>query len=249
VFEEVTVASTDEAVSGPRGQIEGAIVVDELHLDGSHERKTFAPGYGEFSTGDPGGDLEAVSLALPTDAVQAPAPEELDTFADVIREAAGAVSAEDWTAATTAAKAVSLAWSEFQPSDVPLELLRKQTGRDIDSLADAVAKRDADQARNAVLRIAQDELDLRSRHQTATTTDLARMRLWARQVVIDAMAKDWGAATGDVESLKWTLQRVRDVVSDPAAAEARLADLRKAVESRDLAATVSTIGRLADLLS
>jgi len=177
VFEEVTVASTGETVSGPQGQIKGAIVVDELHLDGSHERKTFAPGYGEFSTGDPGGDLEAVSLALPTDAVQAPAPEELDTFADVIRGAAGAVSAEDWTAATTAAKAVSLAWSEFQPSDVPLELLRKQTGRDIDSLADAVAKRDADKARNAVLRIAQDELDLRSRHQTATTTDLARMRL------------------------------------------------------------------------
>jgi len=67
--------------------------------------------------------------------------------------------------------------------------------------------------------------------------------------VIDAMAKDWGTATGDVESLKWTLQRVRDVVSDPAAAEARLADLRKAVEGKDLAAAVSTIGRLADLLS
>jgi hypothetical protein len=249
VFEEVTVASTGETVSGPSGPIKGAIVVDELHLDGSHERKTFAPGYGEFATGDPDGDLEAVSLALPTDAVSAPVPEELDTLAETIRRTADAVSARDWAAATTAAKAVNLAWAEFQPSDVPLELLRKQTGRDIDALADAVAKRDADQARNAALRVAQNELDVRSRHQPVTTTDLARMRLWARQAVIDAAAKDAGAVAGDAESLKWTFDRVRDTVSDADAVDARLAELRTAVENEDLAAAATVAKRLSGLLS
>lgn len=36
------------------------------------------------------------------------------------------------------------------------------------------------------------ELDLRSRHQPVTSTDLAPDEMWARQVVIDAAAKDAG---------------------------------------------------------
>ena len=36
VFEEVTVTSVDVTVGGPRGPVQGAIVVSELHMDGSH---------------------------------------------------------------------------------------------------------------------------------------------------------------------------------------------------------------------
>jgi hypothetical protein len=66
-FEEVRVAKVDQDVAGPSGNIRGAIEVNELHMDGTREGKVFAPGYGEFSTGSPGGDLEAASLASPTD--------------------------------------------------------------------------------------------------------------------------------------------------------------------------------------
>jgi hypothetical protein len=55
VFEEVTVKSTGQRVPGPRGMVDGALVISELHMDGATEDKTFAPGYGEFSTGG-GGD-------------------------------------------------------------------------------------------------------------------------------------------------------------------------------------------------
>jgi hypothetical protein len=79
VFEEVTVQSVDETVEGPRGPVTGAIVVRELHMDGSTEDKIFAPGYGEFSTGG-GGDLEAVALAVPIDALAGPVPAELETL-------------------------------------------------------------------------------------------------------------------------------------------------------------------------
>ena len=67
VFEEVRVEKVDQTVHGPSGEISGAIEVMELHMDGTTEGKVFAPGYGEFSTGTAGGDLEAVSLASPTD--------------------------------------------------------------------------------------------------------------------------------------------------------------------------------------
>jgi hypothetical protein len=66
VFEEVTVEATDRTVAGPRGPVDGAIVVGELHMDGKRESKTFAPGYGEFSTGA-GNNIEAIAIAVPTD--------------------------------------------------------------------------------------------------------------------------------------------------------------------------------------
>ena len=68
VFEEVTVKAAGQRVPGPKGMVDGALVVEELHMDGATEEKTFAPGYGEFSAGG-GGDLEAVALAVPVDAV------------------------------------------------------------------------------------------------------------------------------------------------------------------------------------
>src|SRR4030095_10694275 len=67
VFEEVTVRSTDETLDGPLGPIQGGMLADELHSDGKTEQKVFAPGYGEFSTAG-GGDVEALALAIPTDA-------------------------------------------------------------------------------------------------------------------------------------------------------------------------------------
>ena len=73
VFEEVTVKETGKTVAGPHGSVRGAIVARELHDDGSLEDKTFAPGYGEFFTGG-GGDVEAMALAVPADALSGPSP-------------------------------------------------------------------------------------------------------------------------------------------------------------------------------
>ena len=98
VFEEVRVKEVGKTVAGPRGPVTGAIVTDELHLDGSHEAKVFAPGYGEFSTGS-GGDLEAVALAVPADALpgQAPSP-QLDTLGTAAAGILGSAQARDWKA-------------------------------------------------------------------------------------------------------------------------------------------------------
>ena len=61
-------------------------------MDGATEDKTFAPGYGEFSAGG-GGDLEAVALAVPVDAVGGAPPAGLavaDRRRPVRFDAAGA---------------------------------------------------------------------------------------------------------------------------------------------------------------
>ena len=105
VFEQVRVKAVDQTVQGPRGPVEGAIIASELHLDGSREDKTFAPGYGEFFTGS-GGDVEALALAAPIDKLSGSVPPELETLAS--------------GSSTMATK--KQAWRNRQTRDVPPRL-------------------------------------------------------------------------------------------------------------------------------
>ncbi|MFF0735333.1 hypothetical protein ACFYVK_27400 [Streptomyces chartreusis] len=244
VFEEVTVKETDRTVDGPYGPVEGAITVHELHLDGSTEDKTFAPGYGEFSTGN-GGDLEAVSLAAPTDTRQGPLPTELRT----LDRAARAVQDGEVTAADLGA--VRDAWTAYRDSDAVPELLATQMTRDLDSLDEAVTTKDGQETLAAALRVAQNTSDLRLRYEPVRTVDLDRFALWARQLGIDASAGDEGAVAGDVTSLELVWERLKDGTGGAVAA-AVTTDLdaaRAAADRKDLAKAAELAPGLAEHLA
>jgi len=237
VFEEVTVKSVGQTVSGPSGPVSGALTASELHMDGKREDKIFAPGYGEFSTGSANGDLEQASLAVPTDARSGPLPAQLTTLSTTVRKAFDAIGRNDWTGASAAGTALKTAWDAYRSGDVP-ELLEKQMSRDLDTLAEAVAARNPEEAHQAALRVAQNDLDLRLRHQPVVKIDLARLDLWARQLLVDIAADNPGAVAGDVTTLELIRDRVRHTV-DPAIAarlDAQLRDLRGAANSKDVAA-------------
>lgn len=110
VFEEVTVKSVGVTVAGPTGAVQGAIVVNELHMDGSREDKTFAPGYGEFFTGS-GGDVEALALAVPTDARPGAEPPAIGAMINGGLQVLDAASSGNWSAASTALAAMAGAWA------------------------------------------------------------------------------------------------------------------------------------------
>jgi hypothetical protein len=238
VFEEVTVKNVGQTVTGPSGRVEGAYTASELHMDGEHEDKIFAPGYGEFSTGSPSGDLEEVTLAVPTDARPGPLPARLAAFSAAVGKTFDAVGADAWTRAAEESGTLAQAWDAYRSDDLP-DLLEKQTSRDIGLLADAVAARDAGRAHQAALRVAQDNLDLQVRHRPVASMDSARMLLWARQLGIDADAADAGSVAGDAACLEWTWDRVRPTVDQAKATgiDTRLDDLRKAADAKDLTAT------------
>ena len=75
VFEEIDVKAIDQTVD-PAGALSGAVVMQELHLDGSHSDKVVAPGGGEFDTSS-GGEVEALALAIPTDSIDEVVPADL----------------------------------------------------------------------------------------------------------------------------------------------------------------------------
>ena len=84
---------------------------------------------------------------------------------------------------------------------------------DIEALSGATGEWDA--LRSAALRISQNELDLRLLYEPVIDVDLARLRLWTRQLSVDVAAEDAGLVLADVAALDRVWERTRHGV-DPA---------------------------------
>jgi len=249
VFEEVVVLRTGVTVTGPTGLVTGAIEIDELHMDGGHEIKIFAPGYGEFATGS-GGEIEALALAVPIDAIPGEEPAAITNIVAAAEAAGTATLDADWAAATTAIDATNEAWEPYRLAGVPLWLDRQMTDA-IDALTAAVAANDKSGARLAAIGVARAGLDLALRHRDPLAVDIARFELWLDQVVVDAAAKDKDGVRGDVASLEWTRDRFIGALDTAVTerVEADLATLRAAADAGDLKAASSTAAELAPVIA
>jgi hypothetical protein len=241
VFEEVRIKAVGRTVDGPRGPVEGAIVAGELHQDGAREDKLFAPGYGEFHTAA-GGDVEAIALAVPTDALPGPVPAELRTLA---RQARAVLRARDWGAAASAVRRSATAWSAFRRRQVPPRLEARMT-RALARLASAVRARASTRARLAAISVAQAGLDLELRHRPAAQIDRERFGLWVRRLIVDARARDGAGVRGDLATLEWIRDRFAHTLDkvDVVRIDARLTELRAHVSDGALGAAARVAARL-----
>jgi hypothetical protein len=258
VFEEVVVKTVGLTVDGPRGPVDGAIVGTENHLlEGHYEDKTFAPGYGEFRSGV-GANLEALALAVPTDADQSDVPAELDTISTGARDIFAAAEAGDWKSATASLEAMTTAWAAHQASGRVPPLLDVQMSQALDALAGdalrpAVDAHNPEGARDAALDVQMAALDMQLQYRPPADIDLGRFGVWASQLLVDTASDepDPGNIAGDVTSLEWILARIAHTLDDTDVAdiEAQLADLRTAADDEDMTATADAIPRLVDIIT
>ena len=205
-FEQVTVTSEDRTLDGPLGPIDGGLVAEELHMDGTTEQKLFAPGYGEFFTAG-GGDVEALALAVPTDGASDPLPAELVTLERGATAVFDAARSSDWHAASSTVGRMKTAWDAYGATDVPT-LIRPMMTRVLGVLDRAVRARDIARARQAAIDVAQSTLDLELRYRPASEVNLARFDLWAAQLLVDAAARDGAAVRGDAFTLGYIRDRI-----------------------------------------
>jgi hypothetical protein len=248
VFEEVTVKSTDKTLDGPLGPIDGGLLVEELHMDGTTEDKTFAPGYGEFNTAG-GGDVEALALAVPTDAASGHPPAELETLSSGALDTFDAARSGDWHAASATVEKMTAAWDTYRAGEVPTMIEPRMTEA-LAALAKAVDARDAAQAQQASIDAAQWSLDLQLRHRPPDEIDLSRFDLWAAQLTVDAAADDAAAVNGDLFTLDYIRDRILDKLdgADATRVNSALEELQTAVSDEDLAAASDAAERLRDIL-
>jgi hypothetical protein len=247
VFEEVTVTATGKTVRGPRGPVNGAILAEELHLDGSRSPKTFAPGYGEFLTVE-GADREALALAAPTDRLRGPVPQELRFLVTGAFGTLENARLEDWEAAGSTAERLLVAWAAVKPVAPPL--IAQGLARDLHALGRAVGAHRAGPASRLAVDVARLALDLELRYRPVTTVDVERFQLWTQQLRVHAARHDLDGVMGDVATLEWVRERVSDALK-PAArlqVDVALRELRDAVDSRNLPAAADHAARLGALV-
>ena len=206
VFEEVTVKSINETMHGPRGHVNGAIIVEEFHMGGTYEGKIFAPSYGEFLT-CAGSELEAVALAVPTDTLPGPIPAELAVISTGAADIFDRAQSGDWNAAFASVDAMITAWDTHQAGDVPRMLDAQMSGA-IVVLVAAVDARQPAEARQAAIGVARACLDLQLQYRPPAEIDLARFDLCIRQIMVDIAANDPGAVKGDIATLGWIWDRI-----------------------------------------
>lgn len=244
VFEEVTVKTTGITVNGPRGPVSGAVLVTELHQDGVYEDKTFAPGYGEFTTGLPGDD-ETMAIAVPIDAIAGAPPAELGTMLSGTDSVFDAALVPDWGKAATALSATTAAWNNYRAGGVP-PLLDTQMTTALAALTAAVNGQQAATARTAAIGVARATHDFRLRYVAPTLIDRARFELWARQAQVDAAAGDIGGLRGDASTLEWIRDRFQHTLAtaDRGQLQTLVAAMRSAADAADLPAAAQAATQL-----
>ena len=246
VFEEVEITATEVTVDGPLGPVEG-IVGTETHQDGALSDKVFAPGYGEFRSTD-GGDVEALALAVPTDAASGPLPTELATIA----RAADALwnaslrTASDRRGAARRLEAATTDWDVFRAGEVPRRLVRPMHAALV-ALRGAISSSDTARMRWASTDLACAANDLSLRYRSAASVNRRRFQFWARRAVLDAVAGSVGGLRSDQVTLEWIRDRIAHTF-DPVSLtrlDARVGALGAAIVDRDLAAARMLARRLA----
>jgi hypothetical protein len=249
VFEEVTVASVTETLDGPLGPIEGGLLASELHMDGSTEDKFFAPGYGEFSTSG-GGDVEALALAVPTDAATGSVPPALTGISEGALSIIDAVGERNWQAAASALGEVTAGWRSLDNADVP-RLIRPVMERALRSVTAAVHARRGAPAQSAAIEAARLSFDLQLRYRRVTEIDLARLDLWAVQLLVDAAAGDTEGIAADAFAMDYVRDRIWEALdeADLARVNAELGEIQIAVVDEEPEAAAEAAGRLREILA
>ncbi len=249
VFEEVAVKSIGTTVNGPRGPVRGAMVGRELHDDGTFSDKVFAPGYGEFFTAHEG-DVEALAVAVPADALAGPVPGELARLLNGANAAFATAPTGRWKAISAAVDRMTTDWLTHRARGVPPRFV-PPTGVALEALRRAAAARATQRTRSAALDVAQAALDLELRYLPPSRIDRDRFDLWLRQVLVDTATRNRTAVSGDVATLEWIRDRIAYTLDSVAVTriDTHLEQLREHVADKSLSDAAETAARLRKVLA
>jgi hypothetical protein len=245
VFEEVTVKKTGQTVPGPLGPVPGVMIGSELHDDAQRSDKLFAPGYGEFLTKDSDG-VEAMALAVPTDAAQGPPPAALEDLSRASDRAFEAIRAGKASAARAAARDASAAWRRYRGGGKLPPRLVPPMNRAISDLSASAGGSNPARAGTAAIDVAQAALDFELRYRPPSWIDLGRFEEWDRQLIVDAAARHLGGVYGDLATMEWVRDRFAADITpvEGTRIDTAVLALRDAVNNHQLGAAGSEAARL-----
>jgi hypothetical protein len=155
--------------------------------------------------------VEGLALAVPTDAATEPLPAELTTMSSGALEVFDMAGSGDWAAASASVREMEAAWEAYQAGDVP-RLIEPRMNRALQVLARAVRGRQTAEARSAAIQAVRSSFDLQLQYRPQAEVDLARMDLWAAQLLVDEAAGDADGVGADAFALDYVRDRIRQAV-------------------------------------
>jgi hypothetical protein len=164
-----------------------------------------------------------------------PAPDELEALSVGADKTFDAVQAKNWKAASAGTQALNVAWQSYRAGTVSPRLATEMN-RAFESLSRAIEARDQRRAATASIGVAQSALDFKLRHQPPAEIDRARFELWARQLQVDAGARDAAGVRSDLAAREWIRDRFASALDtlDLTRLDHQLVVLRAAVGDEDL---------------
>jgi hypothetical protein len=243
VFEELRVKAVGQTVQGPTGPIQGAIILDELKIDGAHSEKILAPGYGEFRTKD-GADVEELALAAPTDSLDTPLPAALQRLTTGAWGVLENSRLADWRGASATTARMNSYWAGLQATRPP-RLIAARMRQALTALTRSVKARKAARVAKATVEVAQAALDLELRYLPAERIDVENIHLHAQQLRVRAAAKNLPDVTGEVAVIEWITDRIALSPGNRQEIDNRIRDLRAAVQVKNFSGAADHAARLA----
>jgi hypothetical protein len=178
-----------------------------------------------------------------------PMPTELRTLSTGAAGIFDAARMGDWRSSSNAVASLTTTWHTYRTGEVP-RMLDAEIGDAIDELARAIDAHDSQRASQAAIDVARVSLDLQLRHRSPAQIDLARLELWARQLLIDL-----AAATRARSSAIWPSSIGSATASptlgspDVSRIEVELGGLRVAAVAGDLVGATDAAERLRGALA
>lgn len=232
----------DKTVKGPTGPVTGAIVVDELGVDGGHSRKTLAPGYGEFLTRNQT-ELEAMAVATPTNARPGGAPPALRHVYTAAWGTWEYARGDSWDSAELSADRIATAVTELATGNQPFRPMRLLQ-QSLTRLQAAVGRRDVRATERAAAQTAQSAIDLEAQYLTSQEVERFRFHLHTMVLRQAAAARCRADVTGELAALELLRARLDPPADQAAVMDRELTALRTAVDARHLLSAADVAARL-----
>jgi hypothetical protein len=214
VYETDEILSLSEKTVTPDGPINTGILIKEILMDGSIEHKVNAANYGIVESR---AEDEQVNLILlnRTDAKPGTVPEPLSTIEVQAEDIMDVAPSADWKGVTADVAAIAKAWQEYQPqaaNDHVPQAFQDTMAAALDRLQKASTAKNVEGTMQSANDLSAAVVDLFTAYRPATPSDLGRLDVLERQVVLDAGTKDLDAAANSLAISNAVWARLKDMI-------------------------------------
>jgi len=214
VYETDEVISMSESTTTPVGHITDGLLIKETLMDGSIEYKVYAAGFGVVEERAEDAQINLVVMNQ-VGASPGVVPDPVQTIEAQAEDIIDIVPGGDWEAVMSDVAAVAEAWQIYQShagADGASQSFLDALAMALDQLQSASDAQDAAGTMQAANDLSAAVIDLFAVYHPAVPSDIGRLDVLERQIVLDAAADDFTAAADSLAQVEAVWARLKPFI-------------------------------------